>query len=155
MHFSHVKPRTHLATAGSFHKDFNSSVTYEEPLPFVCVELTTRSLHMLSLFVLIHPACATQDFREFSHSPPQRCLFWTKGFWHALLFPTWGLFFAFHWFCCPSLPSQFCCILLTKGKRSCSQYSRRRWTIAVYCPFSLVRSSAVLPSWPFSIILSI
>lgn len=51
VHFSHRKPCICLATAGAFHKGFNSSAMYKELLPFVCVELTTRSLHLLSLFV--------------------------------------------------------------------------------------------------------
>lgn len=40
VHFSHLKPCTCLATAGSFHKDFNSSVMYKEPFCFLRVELT-------------------------------------------------------------------------------------------------------------------
>lgn len=67
VHFSCLKPCICLATAGAFYKDFNSSAMYKEPLPFVCVELTTHPLHLLSLFVPnTRNACATQAFRVFS-----------------------------------------------------------------------------------------
>lgn len=69
VHFSCLKPCICLATAGAFHKDFNSSAVYKEPLPFVCVEFTTHPLHLLSLFVPNPPCPCYPGFQSFLIHP--------------------------------------------------------------------------------------
>lgn len=144
VHFSCLKPCICLATAGAFHKDFNSSAVYKEPLPFVCVEFTTHPLHLLSLFVPNPPCPCYPGFQSFLIHP-LNSVFSEPEFWYASLLSTWGPFLASDCLCCPSLAFQFCCILLTKGSQTCSWYSGCR-LLFIAQSFSLTRASAVLPN---------
>lgn len=79
VHFSHLKPCICLATAGAFHKGFNSSAVYKEPFPFVCVERTTCSLHLLSLSVPNPPFLCYPGFQSFLIHTLNSVFNWSSG----------------------------------------------------------------------------